>query len=69
MVLNAVSQVEVDEILVGNPRLLGQILEITDDVHAEADGHLLLQVLGVRVLAALQFAQFVLTAGLPRNRI
>ena len=46
----AVSQVEIDQILVRNTRLLRKALEIGNAILIQPNGDLLLQSLGVRIL-------------------
>jgi hypothetical protein len=46
----AVFQVKVDQILIGNPGLLREPLEIGDAILVQPDGDLLLQFLGIRIL-------------------
>ncbi len=41
--LHAVSEIEVDEILIGNAGVLRHALEIGDDIRTHANGHLLFQ--------------------------
>ena len=59
---DAVTQVEIDEILVRDPCLFRQFFEVSDDVNAKANRHLLFQVFGIGVLAALQLAQIVFSS-------
>jgi hypothetical protein len=48
--MRALPQVEVNQVLVGNARFLGQALEVLDHVRSQPERHLFLQTLRVRVL-------------------
>ena len=43
MMLNTISQVQIDEILIRNPSLFGHRLEVANNVGSHSDGNLLLQ--------------------------
>lgn len=47
---DAVFQVEVDQILISNPRLLREPLKIGDTILIQPNGDLLLQALGIWIL-------------------
>jgi len=58
--MGALSQVEVDEVLVGNSRFLGQALEVLDHVRSQPERHLFLQVLGVGVFPPRHLRKIIL---------
>lgn len=47
--MSALRQVQIDEILVWNPRFVSQVLEIGDGICIDAQAHLFLEVLGVGI--------------------
>lgn len=57
--MGAISQIEINEILVGNPRFFGQALEILNDIHAETQCNLLFELPGMRVFTPFQFGKIV----------
>ena len=59
MVFHAISQVKIDEILIGNTGFLSHCLEIGDYVGTHPDGYLLFEARRVRVPPFLHLGQIV----------
>ncbi len=57
--IRTIPQVQVDKILVRNPCLQRQLLEVLDDINAKSDGDLLLEFLGEWVLAPLHLREII----------
>ena len=50
--MSALTQVKVNQVLIGNPGFFSQALEIFDNVNSQPKRYLLFEMLGIRILPA-----------------